>query len=119
MDDFFCIIEDILLGRHITDLELLLAVVRLGQDAYGVSIAREIERTGKRALSLGTVYAALERMEQSGFVKSTLGDATPERGGRPKRFFKATAKGLTQVRATRDALSAMWQGLPELGRGFA
>ena len=107
--------------HHITDLELfiLLAVARLGPNAYGVSIAREIELRGKRIIALATVYAALERMEQSGFVKSTLGDATPERGGKSKRFFTVTADGFAQARSTREALSGMWQGLPELEGGGA
>jgi PadR family transcriptional regulator PadR len=107
--------------RPITDLELLilLAVARLTPKAYGVSIAHEIEMKGRRVLSLGTVYAVLERMEQIGFVTSELGDATPERGGRSKRFFRVTAAGLEQVRSTRKALSDMWKGLPELEAGLA
>lgn len=104
------------MSRRANDLELfiLLAVIRLSPEAYGVSISREIERTTKRSISLAGVYAALDRMEQSGFVTSELSDPTPERGGRSKRFFQITREGLHHVRATREALTGMWQGLPEL-----
>ena len=88
-------------------------------NAYGVSIARELELRGKRIISLGTLYAALERIEQCGFVRPTLGNATPERGGRSKRFFTATAGRLAQARSTREALPDMWRGLPELEGGRA
>jgi DNA-binding PadR family transcriptional regulator len=70
-------------------------------EAYGVPIAREIEVKGKRSVALGSVYAALERLETAGLVKSDLGETTPERGGKAKRYFRITAKGLRQVRATR------------------
>lgn len=118
-EHFFCMIEEMRTAPSLSDLELfvLLAVARLGDDAYGVSIAREIESTGKRAISLGTVYAVLDRMEQRCMVTSTLADATPERGGRSKRYFQLTGEGLQKVRATRDGLSAMWQGVPDLQGG--
>lgn len=103
------------------DLELLvlLAIIRLGPTTYGVPIAREIEANAKRSVSLGSVYAVLERMETRGLVKSELGEATQERGGRAKRYFQVTAKGLREVRATREALIRMWQGVPVLEVGRA
>jgi DNA-binding PadR family transcriptional regulator len=103
------------------DLELLilLALIRLGPEAYGVSIAREIEEKRKRPVALGSIYAALDRLHAKGFVTSTLGEATPERGGRAKRYFRVTAAGLREARAIRQALIGMWQGIPELEGGRA
>jgi PadR family transcriptional regulator PadR len=101
------------------ELLVLLALVRLGPDAYGVSIAREIEQNGKRTIALGTVYAVLERLAAKGLVTSELGEATPERGGRAKRHFRITPRGLREARATREALIRMWHGVPELEGGAA
>jgi len=105
----------------IGDVELLvlLALIRLGPEAYGVPIAREIEARGKRTLALGSVYAALERLGEKGLVTSRLGEATQERGGRAKRYFQVTAKGLREARSTRQSLIGMWQDLPLLEGGRA
>ena len=101
------------------ELMVMLALIRLGDEAYGVPISIEIEeRTGKD-VALGSVYAALERLEEKGLVTSRLGEATAERGGRAKRYFKVTAKGLSEVRDTQRALVSMWKGLPELHGGKA
>jgi PadR family transcriptional regulator, regulatory protein PadR len=100
----------------LTDFELmiLLATLRAGDDTYGVKIAREIERTGGRVVVLGAVYAALDRLERNRMVSSNIGDPTPERGGRAKRFFRVTPEGLRAVRDTQRALVALWTGIPEL-----
>lgn len=98
---------------------ILLAILRVGDEAYGVPIAREIERTGGRSVVLGTVYAALDRLEANGLVSSTLGDPTPARGGRAKRFFRVTPAGLTAVRQTRRALTRLWEGVAQLEGGRA
>jgi DNA-binding PadR family transcriptional regulator len=102
--------------RLLTDFELmiLLAILRVGEDAYGVPIAEEIERTGGRRVVLGAVYAALDRLERSGWVSSTVGEPTPERGGRAKRFFTVTPQGLRAVKETRRALVALWRDVPQL-----
>ena len=103
--------------RHLlTDFELmiLLATMRAGDDAYGVVIAREIERTGGRNVVLGAVYAALERLERNRLVTSEVGDPTPARGGRAKRFFRITPTGIRAVKETRRALVALWTDIPEL-----
>ena len=76
---------------------LLLAIIHLGEDAYGIPISRELERHRGRDVSIGSVYAALERLEGKGLVNSSLGDPTPERGGKAKRFFCITKEGLRQV----------------------
>jgi DNA-binding PadR family transcriptional regulator len=96
------------------ELMLLLAVVHLGEQAYGVPISRQLERNRGRNVSIGSVYAALERLQAKGLILSRLGDPTPERGGKSKRFFQITKEGLRQVHETRQVLTSMWQALPEL-----
>ncbi len=96
------------------ELMILLAVIHLGDEAYGVPISRELERHRGRGVSVGSVYAALERMEAKGLVTSTLGDPTPERGGKAKRYFTVTRAGLRQVHETRRVLSKLWRTLPEM-----
>ena len=97
------------------ELMVMLVLIRLGEDAYGVPIGRAIEESSGREVALGSVYAALERLEQKGFVSSSVGDPTPERGGRAKRYFRVTNAGLRQVRKTRQTLINLWSGLPQLG----
>ena len=96
------------------ELMLLLAVIHLGEDAYGVPISRELERYRGRDVSVGSIYAALERLETKSLVASSLGDSTPERGGKAKRFFRITNEGLRQVHETRRVLTKLWQSIPEL-----
>lgn len=102
--------------RLLTDFELmlLLAIARVGDDAYGVPIVREIKTTAGRDVSLGVAYATLERLEGRGLVASRIGEPTPERGGRAKRYFRLTAKGLRAVKEMHRALSALWMNLPAL-----
>lgn len=90
---------------------VLLALIRLGDSAYGVPIRQDIEQRTKRNLSIGALYRTLERLEEKGFVSSRTGDPTPERGGRAKRFFRPEAPGLQALRRTRAALDVMWDGL--------
>ena len=101
---------------YLTDFELmiLLAILRVGDEAYGVPIATEIETTGGRSVILGAVYAALDRLETNGLVSSQIGDPTPERGGRAKRYFKVTPDGLRAVRQAQRALTRLWTGIPQL-----
>jgi PadR family transcriptional regulator, regulatory protein PadR len=96
------------------ELLVLLALIRLGDDAYGVPISAEIAAQTGREPALGSVYATLERLAEKGLVTSKLGDPTPERGGRARRYFHPTPKGIDRVRETRQALTRMWRGLPEL-----
>src|SRR5580765_8456851 len=101
------------------ELMVMLAIIRIGNDAYGVSISDEIEETTGSEALLGSVYDALTRLEEKGLITSRLGDATPERGGRAKRHFRSTAKGIRVVRDTQRALVKLWKGLPELREGEA
>jgi PadR family transcriptional regulator len=105
----------------LTDFELmiLLAILRVGPEAYGVPIAREIEATGRRNVILGAVYTALERLERNGLVASRMGNPSPERGGRAKRFFDVTPQGLKAVKDTQRSLVALWKGIAQLKGGTA
>lgn len=101
------------------ELMVLLAVIRLDDAAYGVTILRALEAGTGRDVGVGSIYAALDRLEAKGLVTSRLGDPTPERGGRAKRYFRATPDGVREARSTRETLTLLWQGLPQLERGFA
>jgi PadR family transcriptional regulator, regulatory protein PadR len=96
------------------DLIAMSALIRLGVEAYGVSISHEIKETTGSEVALGTIYAVLQRLEREGMVRSSLGEATPERGGRAKRYFRITAKGVREVNQMRRALGRLWRGVPEL-----
>jgi PadR family transcriptional regulator, regulatory protein PadR len=98
------------------ELTLLLTILRLGDEAYGVPLSRELAQQRGRDVSVGSVYAALDRLEAKGFVASYLGESTPERGGRAKRYFRVTRQGLRAVHETRRILTKLWQSLPSLGK---
>jgi PadR family transcriptional regulator PadR len=102
-----------------TELMVMLAIVRLGEKAYAVPIATEIfNRTG-REIATASVYAVLERLEDSTLVESELGEATATRGGRAKTYYQLTNSGLAQLRETRNALRQLWRGVPRLKGGIA
>lgn len=106
--------------EHLGDLEqiVLLAILRLGDEAYGVPIRREIERRTGRSLTVGALYRTLDRLEGKGYLTSWFGEPTAERGGRSKRYFRVRPAGVRALRASRDALTAMWDGLePQVTRG--
>jgi DNA-binding PadR family transcriptional regulator len=90
---------------------VLLAVAHLGDQAYGVTIRREIERRGRRPAAIGALYTALDRLERKGYLSSTMSDPTPERGGRSKRHFRLRPAGAAALRHSRDLLDRMWAGL--------
>ena len=101
------------------ELMVLLAILQAGEDAYGVPIARQIEETTGKEVALGSIYAALERLEEKGLVTSSMGDPTPERGGRAKRYFRVTGKGVREAREAQRTLKKLWRGLPQLEGGKA
>jgi PadR family transcriptional regulator, regulatory protein PadR len=113
---FFAIVELMSERGYLGEFELmlLLAVIHLGDEAYGVPISRELEKHRGKDVAVGSVYAALERLEAKGLVSSMLGDPTPERGGKAKRFFRITKEGLRQVHETRRVLTRLWQTIPDL-----
>jgi PadR family transcriptional regulator, regulatory protein PadR len=90
---------------------VVLALLRLDDRAYGVTVRQEIERRTRREVSVGAVYATLDRLEAKGYVKSYRGDPTPERGGRSKRFFRVTASGVAAMNRAQQALRSMSEGL--------
>jgi PadR family transcriptional regulator PadR len=91
---------------------ILFALVRLGPDAYGVTIRREIESRTGRAISSGALYTALDRLETRGFVSSRLGEPTPERGGKRKRLYTLQPEG-------EHALARVYESLRQMASGVA
>ncbi|HEV2263755.1 MAG TPA: helix-turn-helix transcriptional regulator [Stellaceae bacterium] len=92
---------------------VLLAVVRLGAKGYGVTIRRDVnERLGGGERSFGAIYSSLERLEAKGFISSKLGKPTPERGGKPKRFYKIEAPGVRALADAHTGVVNVWAGLP-------
>lgn len=101
------------------ELMLLLTIIRLGDQVYGVPLARELSILRGGDVSVGSVYAALDRLELKGLIASTLGDPSPERGGRAKRYFRVTEQGLHAVREARRILTKLWKSLPATGGDVA
>jgi PadR family transcriptional regulator PadR len=101
------------------ELQVLLAVMQLGDEAYGVPIADTIEDASGREVAAGSIYITLDRLEAKGLVTSRLGESTPERGGRAKTYFRVTGKGVQAVRAAQRTLVKLWSGVPELKGGAA
>jgi PadR family transcriptional regulator, regulatory protein PadR len=114
--NIFSIFEEMAEQSYLGEFELLimLTVIHLGDEAYGVPISGEIEKYRGREISIGSVYAALDRLEVKGLVSSSIGNPTPERGGRAKRYFRVTRQGLRDLRQTRQLLTKLWDRLPEL-----
>ena len=90
---------------------VLLAILRLGEDAYGVSIRREIVERTEREPAPGALYTTLDRLEEKGLVASKYGDPTPERGGRAKRYFTVTGAGVRAVARAQRAFQRLMEGL--------
>jgi PadR family transcriptional regulator, regulatory protein PadR len=97
---------------NVYELMTLFSILRLGKEAYGVPISREIEVHSGRNVAVSGIYAALERLERKGLVTAELGEATPQRGGRAKTYFRVTAKGLREATEARRAFVNLWQGTP-------
>lgn len=90
---------------------LLTAAARLGEEAYGAAIRQEIAEVSKRHCSIGALYTTLDRLEGKGFVKTWMGPPTPQRGGRPKRMVRVTAKGVQAATAFYDAVTRLSRGV--------
>ena len=91
---------------------LLTAAARLGEDAYGAAMRQEIEGAIRRRCSIGALYTTLDRLEAKGFVKTWMGDPTPQRGGRPKRMVRVTGKGA-------EAAAEFYNAVTRVSRGVA
>ena len=100
---------DIYLGE--LEQIVLLAVLRVGDEAYAVPILEQIEAQTGRKLARGALYTALERLEAKGCLRSRLGDPLPERGGRARRFFTVTPAAVGALKQSRLALMRLWNGL--------
>lgn len=104
-------------GSFIGEFEqmVLLGTLRLGDDAYGVTIHQEVEETTRRPIKRGAIYVALQRLERKGMLTSAFGEPTATRGGRAKRFYTVSASGRSALRASRESLLRLWSGIePEL-----
>lgn len=102
------------MGRNFpSELEqmVLLAILRLGPEAYALAIIRELDLEGGRDVSRGALYKTLERMQGKGYLAWTTEEATPGRGGHPRRLFTVTPAGVEVLRTSRDALLRLWDGL--------
>jgi PadR family transcriptional regulator PadR len=96
---------------------ILLTILRLGPDAYGLSIARELEAQAGRHLSRGALYTSLDRLETKGFLRWKLEPGGPERQALPKRVYSVMPRGVSALRASRRILRRMWRGLDQILRG--
>jgi|ERR1700730_13463221 PadR family transcriptional regulator PadR len=89
---------------------LITSAARLGEDAYGAAIRQDIEDATGRRCSIGALYTTLDRLESKGFIKTWMGDATPQRGGRPKRMVRVTAKGIKAASDFYNAVARVSRG---------
>ena len=96
----------------------MLTVGILGEEAYGVSIKKEIETRADRKVSVGALQSALKRLEQKGYLYSYSGEETQERAGRPKRYFKMTAHGRAALEYTRDLRNDLWAAMSRISLDF-
>jgi PadR family transcriptional regulator, regulatory protein PadR len=101
------------MAEHLGEFEqiVLLAVLRLGDDAYGVPIRREIEKQAGRKTTVGALYSTLDRLEAKGLVGSWFADPTAERGGRSRRYFRVEPAGVEALTRARQMFDRMWKGV--------
>lgn len=99
------------------ELLALLALTRLGEDAYGVTVCDDISAVTSREVSMAAVYAALDRLERGGLVRAWQSEPRPERGGRARRHFALTAAGRGALRDERALMTRMWRGVTLPGKG--
>ncbi len=99
--------------EHLGEFEqmVLLSILRLGNDAYGLAIIEELEKVADREPATGAVYTTLDRLERKGLLESYAGDPSQERGGRPRRYVRVTRDGRAHLARSRHTLMALWKGL--------
>jgi DNA-binding PadR family transcriptional regulator len=90
---------------------VLLAILRLGEDAYGRAILKEVQARLERDVAAGAVHATLERLGRKGLVVSRMGPGTPVRSGRARRFYRVQTKGVRALNDARATVDSLWQGL--------
>jgi DNA-binding PadR family transcriptional regulator len=100
-------------GDHLGEFEqlVLLAILRLDEDAYGMTVRRELESTAQRKATLGSVYGTLDRLEKKGLVRSWRTAPDPVRGGHPRRYFEVSEKGHLALSRTQSMMERMWTGV--------
>jgi PadR family transcriptional regulator, regulatory protein PadR len=98
---------------HLGEFEqlALLAVMRLGDEAYGARIQEELDGTAGRSSAISSIYITLTRLEAKGLVRSSMGEPTDDRGGKPRRYFRVEPAGVGALREARERLLSMWTGL--------
>ncbi|MEZ4772673.1 MAG: helix-turn-helix transcriptional regulator [Bacteroidia bacterium] len=108
-------------GTYLGELEeiVLLTVAALFDEAYGVSVKQEIENRMGRSISVGALHTALKRLEDKGYLSSRLGEATAERGGKRKRFFRVTVYGYRALTEAKDLRSQLWDSVPPVAFDFS
>jgi len=109
------------MGKHsIGEFEevVLLTVAILYENAYGISIKEDIEKRLERKVSVGAMRTALGRLEKKGFLKSEFGEATPERGGKRKRFYKVTPYGKKTLEQVMETRRKLWEAIPSVAFDF-
>ena len=101
-------------GSHLGEFQelALLTILVLGDDAYGVSIKREINKNSQRSISRGALHTALTRLEEKGYLQSRQGEANEERGGRPKRYYEVSNKGKSALYELREMRDNLWNQIP-------
>ena len=90
---------------------VLLSILQLNGEAYGVTIRAQLKNEIDREVSLGAIYSTIERLEKKGFIQSRKSEALPERGGKPKRLVKATLMGREELLATKNRMDIMWKNI--------
>ena len=98
---------------------VLLAIVRLKDDAYGRTILNDVQDRLQKDVSAGAIQATLARLEQKGLVSSRLGPGTEIRAGRPRRFYRVAADGVRALDEARDAVTSLWRGFKRPRKGYA
>jgi PadR family transcriptional regulator PadR len=93
---------------------VMLAVLRLGEEAYAIPVREEIRRAARRTVARGALYTVLERLEEKGLLSSRMSEPRPERGGRARRYFTVTGRGLIALRGSRRAMLELWRGLESI-----
>lgn len=106
----YIVLNVLLMKTYLGEFEelVLLTVASLGEEAYGVSIQQDIETRCRRNISIGALHSTITRLEEKGFLKSWLGGATQERGGRSKRFYEITQAGKKSVAESKSMRDELW-----------
>jgi len=100
----------------LSEIIFLLAIWRLGDNAYGVTIKRQVTKDSGKTHTYGTLYSALDQLFKKGYVTKSAGPPTPERGGRSKIFYRLTPHGMKSLKAARELQREIWKGIPEFSQ---